>query len=157
MRRYYPDYGRLVKRGAVMYVAFALALIVVVGGASVLGAPGWLLGSAALLVVVGFFGTFVWFGVSWTREERKRREGVAEASSAPADRLRLTLRNMVRAVGAPGFVFSCIAMLGLPLTLVGAMSHVHWLLVTGLVLFVAELVDQFIIWPARRARHRSSR
>ena len=154
MRRYYPDYGKLVKRSALMYVAFALVLILV-GAGSALGAPGWVLGSVAVVDIVGFFVWFVWFGVAWTREERHRRVEAAQPSVTASERPPLTLRNMVRGVGLPWFLFSVVAMLGLPLAIVGALWHVYWLLVVGLVLLVAELVDQAIIWPARRARHRA--
>jgi len=62
----------------------------------------------------------------------------------------------VEAVGVPGLVFGLVPTLGLPLTIVGAVWHVGWLLIVGLVLLVAELIDLAVIWPARRARHRLS-
>jgi uncharacterized membrane protein (DUF441 family) len=59
---------------------------------------------------------------------------------------------MVGAVGVWGVLFSFVAMFGLPLTVVGAVSHVNGLLIAGLVLLIAELIDLSIVWPARRAR-----
>jgi hypothetical protein len=50
-------------------------------------------------------------------------------------------------------VFSLLGMLGLPLAIAGAVWSIRWLLIVGLVLLVAGVVDQAIVWPIRRARH----
>jgi hypothetical protein len=60
-------------------------------------------------------------------------------------------REIIRRIGPIYFAFVCLEMLGLPLTLIGASAHVHWLFVTGLVVLVVQLVDMAVIWPIIRA------
>jgi MFS family permease len=134
-----PDYPKLLKRLGLVFLAWMVVLVAAAGVVRLVK-PGHVV--IIVLVVVFVAGLAIGYVVvssSFVREQLGGRR-------APR------LSSMVRAVGVPGVVFSCLAMLGLPLTILGAVSHLHWLLIPGLVLLVAELVDQSIIWPARRAR-----
>jgi hypothetical protein len=64
----------------------------------------------------------------------------------------VTLAVLISAVGLTGLLFNPLAAFGLALTIVGAVSHVGWLLTVGPVLLIAELIDLSIVWPAGRAR-----
>jgi hypothetical protein len=140
-----------------MSAAFALAFAIAIGAWAVIGAPRWVLGAGATVLVLGFFAAFTWSGASWKREERQRRRAGVHPSGQVEGRQRPAPRSMVGAVGGAGFLFSFAATFGLPLTIVGAVSHVSGLLIAGLVLLIAELVDLSIVWPARRARHSGRR
>ena len=52
---------------------------------------------------------------------------------------------------------SVIGILGIPLLIIGASSHTHWLLVLGLVLLVVVVVEDAVVIPIVRARHTASK
>lgn len=148
-----PDYPKVLKRLGLVFLVWIVVFVAAVGLLELLQPAHWVVVVVVLLPVAGFVVAFTVLMRSVVREDRERR--VLYSPVPGAQQPRVTVGSMVRAVGIPGFVFSCLAMLGLPVTLIGAVSHLRWLLVVGLVLLFAELVDQSVIWPARRARRRS--
>lgn len=98
----------------------------------------------------------IWNAIVWTREELQRRRAVSDDARASLKRGSAARPGFVRSVGLPGVAFSLVAACGIPITIVGAVAHLAAVVVVGLVLLVAELIDMAVIWPQRQARHRGS-
>jgi hypothetical protein len=149
-----PDYPKFLKR--IAYVCAGMLIgYVALGALMALKAPRWLVLGTLAAVTIGWIVSTVLVCRSFWREESQRQRGRLPAAVAPR-RPRVTATTVVSVIGLPGLVFSGLAALGLPLTIIGAVSHLRWLLIGGLVLLTAELLDLLIVWPARRARIRST-
>jgi hypothetical protein len=156
MPRRYPDYAKLVKRVGLIYVGWIVVWVPLVLLVHATAPPNWVSAIAIVAPLLGFLLALVLVIRAFVGEERQCRQ-VRQPTGPGEDRRRTTLASMLRLMGVPAFVFTCVAMLGLPLTLIGAVWHVQRVLELGLVLLVAELLDLAVIIPARGARRRSSR
>ena len=143
----YPDYTKLVKRIGLTFATWVVVYVVFIVAAAIAGAPRVVLGVGSAVLVVAGLGVMARQSVSWLKETKRRQhagrpQGVDGTDVVPG----------WRATGLPVLVLSCIAVVGLPLTLVGAFTHVTWLLIAGVVLLVVEVLDLAVVLPLRRAR-----
>ena len=150
----YPDNVKLIKRtvlGSVGYMVVALLLGIAV--TLVLGPrrPQWVNIALAVAVPCGLLAVLVWVGRSWQKEDLQRQRDLqrlrtgTEVAPAPDANLAKPRRRRV---------LHFVLMLGLPLTIVGAVSSIPGLLIGGLVMLVAQLIDNAVVLPFLRSRRR---
>jgi hypothetical protein len=158
-----PDYPRLLRLNGLV-IAIGVVGYPVVAAIIELGGPGWLAKGLLVAVTVGWVVGMLYVNKKFWREERERSHPeLAEVQTEPlvarVARVRKSLIEggpAVRARRMPGLILSLLAGLAVPLVVVGAVAHVQWVLVSGLVLLGIELMDVSIRWPIRRAREARS-
>lgn len=145
------SYLRYAKRVGLLYAAWICALAIVIILVALLNPPEWLARGGFVAVVICLIAATALVVRSLRRGQPQQR---IDSPARPPHRL--TLVTMIRILGWPGFLLSVISMLGVPLTIAGAVTNVRALLIVGLVLVAAQLVNMAIILPLRRARARPS-
>jgi membrane protein YqaA with SNARE-associated domain len=141
--------------GLVLFTCWVVLVVVALALAELHPAT-WVDAVVIGVIVLGSLASvmrWIWSARLEDRAYRRSREPVTAARSAS----RPTAREVIRATGPVYLVFFCLALLGLPLTLIGASVNVHWLLVLGLVLLALQLIDMAVIWPIKRARRSASK
>jgi len=155
MRNGSPDYTRLVKGVAEIVVGYGLATVALAVMSLLVGASRLILGMGVLVLTAMCLVAVIWYCVSWTRSDSRRRR-VAGAphvgqTSTPQARRRLDV------ISIPGIALTAIVILSVPVAMIGAALADAGLVTAGVVLLVVALLDLSVAWPIRRGRSANRR
>jgi hypothetical protein len=154
--RPYPDNVKLIKRivvSSIVYLAIALPVSIAVTVVLGPGRPQWINIALTVTVACGVLAVQMWAGRSWQKEDLQRRRDLqrlragVEPAPAPDTDPPPRSTNPLRATPKRRLMIAVVLTLGLPLTIVGAVSNIPGLLIAGLVLLLAQLIDTAVVLP----------
>jgi hypothetical protein len=123
------------KRSALAFACFLAGMVLsliagLIAGSDTVTAVG------ALVVGFVFVAAFMWLSAIFVGEVRAVRSG----QTSPVGIASSTRRRAL-------ILSSCVLLLGLPLAVIGAMSHSRVLLIAGIIPVVLQLVTQSLVLP----------